>query len=86
MGIVKHDKAEAWILNMLKIFRAMQAPKIQWVRLASCVLEEEAAFWLEVAQSTNFVRSEIDRAESIVVVNVTYYSKQVREQKGVCKS
>ena len=39
------EKAEAWMLNMLKSFRAMEVPEEHWVRLASCRLEEVVAFW-----------------------------------------
>ena len=54
-GTTELEKAEAWTLNILKTFRAMVVPKNHWVRLASCMLEEEAGFWWEAVQRTNFV-------------------------------
>ena len=44
-GTTDPEKAEAWTLNMLKSFRAMEVPEAHWVRLASCRLEDKAAFW-----------------------------------------
>lgn len=58
-GTVELNKAGAYTLIMLKIFRAMQAPKVHRVKLASCVLEEEANFWWEGAKRINFVGRQI---------------------------
>ena len=44
-GTTDPEKAEAWTLNMLKSFRAMEVPEAHCVRLASCRLEDKAAFW-----------------------------------------
>ena len=54
-GTTDPEKAEAWTLNMLKSFRAMEVPEAHWVRLASCRLEDKAAFWWETAQRSSFV-------------------------------
>ena len=59
-GTIEPEKAEAWTLNMLKSFRAMEVPENHWVRLASCMLEEEAGFWWEAVQRTNFVNRQFD--------------------------
>ena len=37
-GTTEPDKAEAWTLNMLKTFRAMEVPENHWVRLASYIM------------------------------------------------
>ena len=66
---------------MLKSFRAMEVPKVHWVRLASCRLEE-AAVWWETAQRSSFVGREFDTItweEFIDVFNVMYYPEQMRE-------
>ena len=84
-GSTEPQEAESWTLNMLKSFRAMEVPENHWVRLASCRLEEEAAFWWEAAQRTNFVGRALETitwAEFIEAFNVTYYPEQVREQKS----
>ena len=84
-GSTEPQEAESWMLNMLKSFRAMEVPENHWVRLASCRLEEEAAFWWEAAQRTNFVGRALETitwAEFIEAFNVTYYPEQVREQKS----
>ena len=59
-GTTEPEKAEAWTLNILKTFRAMEVPENHWVRLASCMLEEEAGFWWEAVQRTNFVGRQFD--------------------------
>lgn len=46
-GTTKPNKIEAWTLNMLKTFRAMEIPESHWVSRASYMVEEEAAFWWE---------------------------------------
>ena len=84
-GTTELEKEEAWTLNILKTFRAMEVPENHWVRLASCMLEEEAGFWWEAVQRTNFVGRQFDTitwAEFIDVFNNTYYPDQVREQKA----
>ena len=84
-GTTEPEKAEAWTLNILKTFRAMEVPENHWVRLASCMFEEEAGFWWEALQRTNFVGRQFDTitwAEFIDVFNNTYYPKQVCEQKA----
>ena len=43
-GTTDPEKAEAWTLNMLKSFWAMEVPAAHWVRLASCMFEDAAAF------------------------------------------
>ena len=84
-GTTEPEKAEAWTLNILKSFRAMEVPEIHWVGLASCMLEEEARFWCEAVQWTNFMNRQFDTitwAEFMGVFNNTYYPEQVREQKA----
>ena len=84
-GIADPEKAEAWTLNMLKSFRAMEVPEAHWVRLASCMFEEAAAFWWDSAQRSSFVGREfnsISWGEFMDVFNVKYYPEQIREQKS----
>ena len=45
---------------MLKSFRAMEVPEAHWVRLASCRLEEAAAFWWETVQRSSFAGREFN--------------------------
>ena len=81
-GMKEPEKAEAWTLNMLKSFWAMEVPGNHWVRLASCMLEEEAGFWWEAVQRTNFVNRQFDTitwVEFMDVFNNTYYPEQVHE-------
>ena len=84
-GTTDTEKAEAWTLNMLKSFRAMEVPEAHWVRLASCMFEEAAAFWWDSAQRSNFVGREfntISLGEFMDVFNLKYYPEQIREQKS----
>ena len=84
-GTTDLEKAEAWTLNMLKSFRAMEVPEAHWVRLASCMFEEGVAFWWDSAQRSSFVGREFDTitwGEFIDVFNVKYYPEQFREQKS----
>ena len=84
-GTTDPEKAEAWTLNMLKSFRAMEVPKAHWVRLASCRLEDAAAFWWETAQRSSFAGREFDTItweEFLDAFNVMYYPDQMREQKS----
>ena len=70
---------------MLKSFRAMEVPENHWVRLASCMFEDEAAFWWEATLRSTFVDRQFDTitwAEFMEAFNVTYYPDQVREQKA----
>ena len=70
---------------MLKSFRAMEVPEAHWVRLASCRLEDKAAFWWETAQRSSFAGREfhtITWEEFIDVFNVMSYPEQLREQKS----
>ena len=63
----------------------MEVPEAHWVRLASCRLEDKAAFWWEAAQRSNFVGREFNTItweEFIDVFNVMYYPEQLREQKS----
>ena len=72
-GTTNPEKAEAWTLNMFKSFRAMEVPEAHWVRLASCMFEEAAAFWWDSAQRSNFVGREFNtilRGEFMDVFNV----------------
>ena len=65
-GTTDPEKAEAWTLNMLKSFRAMEVAEAHWVRLASCMFEEGAAFLWDSAQRSSFVGREFNtlRAKS----------------------
>lgn len=54
-GTIEPEKGEAWTLNILKTFKAVEVPGIHQVKVASYMLDEEAAFWWEVVQRTNFV-------------------------------
>ena len=63
----------------------MEVPENHWVRLASCMFEDEAAFWWEAALRSTFVDRQFDTitwAEFMEAFNVTYYPDQVREQKA----
>ena len=67
---------------MLKSFRAMEVPEAHWMRLASCRLEEAAAFWWETVQRSSFPGREFNTItweEFIDVFNVMYYPEQIRE-------
>lgn len=39
--MTKPEKAEAWTLNILKTFKAMEALDNHLMRLASCIFKEE---------------------------------------------
>lgn len=63
----------------------MELCENDWIRLASCMFEKEAAFWWEVAQRSTFARrlfGTITWVEFTDTFNVTYYPEQVREQKA----
>ena len=84
-GITDLEKAEAWTPNMLKSFQAMEVLEAHWVRLASCMFEEGAAFWWDSAQRSSFVGREfytITWGEFIDVFNIKYYLEQIREQNS----
>lgn len=58
----------------------MEVAENHWVRLVSCMLEEEAPFWWEAAQRFTFVGTIIwDKLRE--TFNFTYYLEQVKEQK-----
>lgn len=44
-GTTHLEKNGAWTLNMLKSFRVMAVQEAHWVRLASCMFEDDAIFW-----------------------------------------
>lgn len=39
---------------MLKTFKDIEVPENHWMSLASCMFEDEVAFWWEAAQRSNF--------------------------------
>ena len=78
-GTTDPEKAEAWTLNMLKSFRAMEVPEVHWVRLATCMLEEAAAFLWEAAMRSDFIGRELNTItwmEFMEVFNVMYFPEQ----------
>ena len=84
-GTTDPEKAEAWTLNLLKSFRAMEVPEAHWVRLASCMFEEATAFWWDSTQRSNFVGREFNTitwGEFMDIFNVKYYPELIREQKS----
>ena len=84
-GTTDPEKAEAWTLNMLKSFRAMEVPEEHWVRLASCMFEESAAFWWDAALRSDFVDREFNTItweEFMEVFNVKYFPEQLRDKKS----
>ena len=63
----------------------MEVPEAHWVRLASCRLEDKAAFWWETVQRSSFAGREfhtITCEEFIDVFNVMYNPEQLREEKS----
>lgn len=92
-GTIEPEKGEAWTLNILKTFKAVEVPGIHHVevpgihqvKVASYMLDEEAAFWWEAVQRTNFVWRQLDTiswVEFIDVFNNTNNLEQVHEQKA----
>ena len=59
-GTTDPKKAETWMLNMLKSFRAMEVPEAHWVRLAPCMFDESAAVWWDSALRSDFVQREFN--------------------------
>ena len=60
----------------------MEVPEVHWVRLATCMLEDTAAFWWEAAERADFVIRELNTIkwmEFMEVLNVMYVLDQQRE-------
>lgn len=54
------------------------------MRLASCVLAEEVAFWWEAIQRTNFIGRWFDAITSVEFMDLsTIHTEQVCEWKGI---
>ena len=70
---------------MLKSFRAKEVLVDHWVRLASCMFEESAAFWWDAALRSDFVDREFNTItweEFMEVFNVKYFLEQLRDKKS----
>lgn len=84
-GTIEPEIGEAWTLNILKTFKAVEVPGIHQVKVASYMLDEEATFSWEAVQRTNFVWRQLDTiswVEFIDVFNNTNNLEQVHDQKA----
>ena len=56
-------KAESWIDITEKAFRALSVPPRHQVRLATCMLQEEALYWWKSMEKTTFHQRETGKSQ-----------------------
>ena len=81
-GEVDPEKAESWVNNMEKIFRAMSCPTERRVDLATYRFAEEAEHWWRATRDIKFEEEAvISWEEFLEVFNEKYFPEHVQEKK-----
>ena len=79
-------KAESWIDITEKAFRALSVPHRHQVRLATCMLQEEASYWWKSMEKTTFHQREISSIswmEFVIAFNGQYFPESVVQKKAL---
>ena len=79
-------KAESWLDIIEKAFRALSVPHRHQVRLATCMLQEEASYWWKSMEKTVFHQREISSipwAEFVTAFNGQYFPESVVQKKAL---